>query len=142
MINKKNKVLVIAPVPFFVDRGTPIRILEECLALEKKGFQIDIVTYHLGKDIENLAPQSKIKIHRIIRFLFWYKKKESGANWQKVILDILLIAKVLRIYFRIKPDIIHAHLHEGVLIGWLVQKIIFLKKIKLVADFHGDYKRS
>ncbi|KKP82329.1 MAG: hypothetical protein UR83_C0053G0013, partial [Candidatus Moranbacteria bacterium GW2011_GWF2_35_54] len=37
------RILMIAPVPFFVDRGTPMRILEEALALEKKGVNIDIV---------------------------------------------------------------------------------------------------
>ena len=137
-MNKINKVLVVAPVPFFVDRGTPMRILEESLALERKGLKVDIVTYHLGRDIKDLAPESKIKIHRVVRFLFWYNKKESGPSWQKIILDMLLIVKVLRVYFKIKPDVIHAHLHEGVLIGWLVQKIIFWKKIKLVADFHGE----
>ena len=129
---------MVAPVPFFVDRGTPMRILEEALALEKKGIKVSIVTYHLGRDIENIAPKSKIKIYRIVRFLFWYKKEEAGANWQKIILDILLTIKVLRVYFRVKPDIIHAHLHEGVLIGWIVKKVIFWKKIRLVADFHGE----
>ncbi len=133
-----KKILVIAPVPFFVDRGTPMRILEESLALERKGYDVSIVTYHLGRNINEIAPESKIKIYRIVRFLFWYKKKESGPSWQKMALDILLIIKTLRVYFRVKPDIIHSHLHEGVLIGWFVQKIIFWKKVKLVADFHGE----
>lgn len=137
-MKKYKNILIVAPVPFFVDRGTPMRILEEALALEKKGLNVNIVTYHLGRDIKYLAPESKIKIYRIVRFLFWYKKEESGADWQKIILDILLTIKVLRVYFKIKPDIIHAHLHEGVLISWIVQKIIFWKKIRLVADFHGE----
>lgn len=132
------RILMVAPVPFFVDRGTPMRILEESLALEKKGIDIDIVTYHLGRNISEIRDDSKIKVYRIARLLFWYNKKEAGADWQKIPLDILLIWKTSKIVFLKKPDIIHAHLHEGVLVGWIVKHIFFWRKIKLVADFHGE----
>lgn len=132
------KIVMVAPVPFFVDRGTPMRILEEALALEKKNVDVDIVTYHLGRDICEINKYSKIKVYRIVRLLFWYTKKEAGADWQKVILDALLIWKTSKIVFLNKPEIIHAHLHEGVLIGWIVKKLFFWRKIKLVADFHGE----
>lgn len=131
------KILMVAPVPFFVDRGTPMRILEESLALEKEGVEVDIVTYHLGRGPEEMQ-NSKIKIFRVARLLFWYKKKEAGPNWQKIILDILLIWKTAKVVFLKKPEIIHAHLHEGVLIGWVVKYLFFWRKISLVADFHGE----
>jgi len=132
------RILMVASVPFFVDRGTPMRILEEALALERKGCEVDIVTYHLGRKPEEIKDGSKIKIYRIARLLFWYKKKEAGANWQKIILDLLLIWKVSKITFLKKPDIIHAHLHEGTAVAWTVKKIFFWRKIKLVADYHGE----
>lgn len=132
------RVLMVAPVPFFVDRGTPMRILEEALALERKGVNVDIVTYHLGRNISAIDNKSRIKVYRIARLLFWYNKKEAGADWQKIPLDILLIWKTAKIVFLKRPTIIHAHLHEGVLIGWLVKKIFFWRNIKLVADFHGE----
>jgi hypothetical protein len=34
---KSLKILMIAPTPFFADRGTHIRILEEALALRRRG---------------------------------------------------------------------------------------------------------
>lgn len=131
------KILVVAPTPFFSDRGTHIRILEEALALEKLGHQITIATYHIGKDISKEI-ETKIDVRRIRRLLFWYKKLEAGPDWQKIILDLMLIKKVLFLARTQKPDIIHGHLHEGVLIGFLVQRILFWRKIKLVADFHGS----
>jgi len=131
------KILVIAPTPFFSDRGAHIRILEESLALEKLGHQITIATYHIGKDIRNDV-DTKIDVRRIRRLLFWYKKLEAGPDWQKVLLDIMLIRKVFNLARTLRPDIIHAHLHEGVLIGWIVQKALFWKKIKMVADFQGS----
>ncbi|MFA4817321.1 MAG: glycosyltransferase family 4 protein [Parcubacteria group bacterium] len=131
------RILVIAPTPFFSDRGAHIRILEESLALEKLGHQITIATYHIGKDIQNDV-DTKIDIRRIRRLLFWYKKLEAGPDWQKVLLDIMLIRKVFNLARTQRPDIIHAHLHEGVLIGWIVQKALFWRKIKLVSDFQGS----
>lgn len=135
------KILVVAPTPFFSDRGTHIRILEEALALEKRGHEVTIATYHIGSPLpEHL--NTKIDVRRIRRLLFWYKKLEAGPDWQKVILDLMLIRKTFYLARTWKPDIIHGHLHEGVLIGWVVQKALFWRKIKLVADFHGSLTKE
>jgi glycosyltransferase involved in cell wall biosynthesis len=135
------KILVIAPTPFFSDRGTHIRIFEEAYALEGRGHEITIATYHIGKDLPEEL-NSKIDVRRIRRLLFWYKKLEAGPDWQKIILDLLLIKKVFFLARTKRPDIIHAHLHEGVLIGWIVQKLLFFRDIKLVADFHGSLTKE
>lgn len=134
---KKLNILVVAPTPFFADRGTHIRILEEALALEHLGHRVTIATYHIGQDLpESLG--SSLDIRRIRRWLFWYQKLEAGPDWQKIILDLLLIKKTFFLARTKRPDIIHGHLHEGVLIGWIVQKLLFWRGIKLVADFHGS----
>jgi hypothetical protein len=87
------KILVIAPTPFFSDRGTHIRILEEAYALEGRGHSVTIATYHIGKEIADDL-HSRIDVRRIRRLLFWYQKLEAGPDWQKIILDLLLIKKV------------------------------------------------
>lgn len=135
------RILVVAPTPFFSDRGTHIRILEEALALEKIGHKITIVTYHIGKEIDRKI-DTKIDVRRIRRLLFWYNKLEAGPDWQKIILDLMLIRKTFYLARTQKPDIIHGHLHEGVIIGWIVQKILFWREMKLVADFHGSLTRE
>jgi len=135
------KILVIAPTPFFSDRGTHIRILEESLALEKLGHKITIATYHIGKNIGDFV-ETKIDVRRIRRLLFWYKKLEAGPDWQKIILDMMLIRKVFYLARTQKPDVIHAHLHEGALIGWIVTKLLFWRKIALVMDFHGSLTKE
>lgn len=135
------KILVVAPTPFFADRGTHIRILEEALALEKLGHKITIATYHIGRDVD-LEVETKMEVRRIRRLLFWYKKLEAGPDWQKIVLDLLLIKKTLFLAGAQKPDVIHAHLHEGVLIGWIVQKILFWRNITLVCDFHGSLTKE
>jgi glycosyltransferase involved in cell wall biosynthesis len=128
---------MIAPTPFFSHRGTHIRILEEARALEKIGHQIMIVTYHNGDDIHDYV-ETNIDVRRIRRWLFWYKKTEAGPDWQKVLLNIFLIVKSFNMISSWKPDIIHSHLHEGILIGRLMQILFFWRKIPLVSDFHGS----
>jgi len=135
------KIIVIAPTPFFSDRGTHIRILEEALALEKLGHRITLATYHIGRDIHGEI-ETKIEVRRILRLLFWYKKLEAGPDWQKIILDLMLIRKVFNLARTQKPDIIHGHLHEGALIGWIIQKCLWWRKMKLVVDFHGSLTKE
>ena len=141
MANTPKKVLMIAPTPFFSDRGTHIRILEEALALERRGFSVTIATYHIGQNLPEPI-SSKIDVRRIRRLLFWYKKLEAGPDWQKLILDLMLIRKVFFLARTTHPDILHGHLHEGVLIGWVVQKALFWRKMFLVGDFHGSLTKE
>jgi glycosyltransferase involved in cell wall biosynthesis len=138
---RKLKILVIAPTPFFADRGTHIRILEEALALEKLGHSITIVTYHIGAELPK-SLETKIDIRRIRRLLFWYKKLEAGPDWQKILLNLMLIRKAFHLARTWKPDIIHGHLHEGALIGWIVRTALCWRKMKLVADFHGSLTKE
>lgn len=126
---------VIAPTPFYSGRGTHMRILHETSALAERGHCVAIFTYHIGQKPASLHPC--VRICRIRRLLFWYTKRSAGPNWQKILLDILLFMKVFRFALKEKPQILHAHLHEGVLIGWLVKKLLFYQNIVLAGDFHG-----
>lgn len=138
---KKKKILMIAPTPFFADRGTHIRILEEALALRRRGHEVTIATYHIGSELPADLSDG-IDVRRIRRLLFWYKKLEAGPDWQKIVLDLMLIRKTFFLARTWKPDIIHGHLHEGVLIGWVVKQALFWRNMKLVADFHGSLTKE
>ncbi|MCU0598570.1 MAG: glycosyltransferase [Desulfobacterales bacterium] len=132
---KQLLVLMIAPTPFYSGRGTHMRILHEAEALANRGHKIIIATYHIGSVPPGLHPNITVK--RINRILFWYTKRSSGPNWQKLILDLLLCIKVLRISIQRNPEVLHCHLHEGVLIGWVVKKLLSYRKMILAGDFHG-----
>jgi len=125
------KILHIAPTPFFADRGCHMRILGEIKHLQSLGHSIVLSTYHIGKDI------NKLNIHRIIN-IPWYKKIEAGGSWHKLYLDILLLWTSIRSFFKLKPDIIHGHLHEGALIGWLVSILASAGRIPVVFDVQGS----
>lgn len=119
---------MLAPTPFFADRGCHVRIFEEARAVVAEGHQVEIVTYHLGRDMPETV------VHRTIA-VPWYRKLEAGPSWHKPYLDFLLFFKALAVAKQFKPDLIHAHLHEGAFVG------IFLKKllgIPLLFDCQGS----
>jgi len=126
---------MIAPTPFYSGRGTHMRIFYEATALAERGHHVMIATYHIGDNPDGLHPNITIK--RINRLLFWYTKRSSGPNWQKIILDLLLFFKVMRISIRKSPDVLHCHLHEGIMIGWMVKKTSLCRNSCLIGDLHG-----
>lgn len=127
------KILVIAPTPFFADRGCHVRIFEEIKSLEKLGHNILLCTYGLGRDIEGL------NIKRSINFP-WYKKLEAGPSITKIFLLPFLIFTVLKQTKKFKPDIIHAHLHEGAVIARVVK--FFFPEKKFLFDMQGSLTKE
>lgn len=119
---------MIAPTPYFSDRGCHVRIFEEARGLIEQGDFVRIVAYHLGRDIP------PVPVDRIIN-IPWYSKTEAGPSWQKIFLDILLLFKALMVAFRFKPDIVHAHLHEGAVLGWVLSRLF---RIPLLFDYQGS----
>jgi glycosyltransferase involved in cell wall biosynthesis len=122
------KILKIAPTPFFADRGCHVRILEESRVLQARGHRIRVCTYHIGRDLPD------VKTERIID-IPWYKKLDAGPSWHKYYLDILLALKSLWIAMKDRPDVIHAHLHEGVFVGYFISRIL---GVPLLFDLQGS----
>lgn len=121
----------IAPTPFFANRGCHIRILNEIQGLKKQGCRVVLCTYGLGSDVED------IDVRRI-----WaipgYTKTSAGFSPFKFIADFFLFFLVLKTVFQESPQIIHGHLHEGGLIGWVVSCVLFWRKISVVMDVQGS----
>jgi glycosyltransferase involved in cell wall biosynthesis len=119
---------MLAPTPFFADRGCHVRIYEEARVVQSLGNTVEIVTYHIGRDLPGITT------HRIPQ-IPWYTKLEAGPSWHKPYLDVLVFFKTLSVARRLKPDLIHAHLHEGAFIGILLKKIL---RIPLLFDCQGS----
>jgi len=121
-------VLVVAPTPFFSDRGCHVRIIEEIRAAEREGYRATVVTYHVGNDVEGLPTYRSLNVP-------WYQKLSAGPSIHQFYLDALLLWTGLRACWRDKPTLIHAHLHEGVGIG-KVLSVLF--GVPLVGDLQGS----
>lgn len=125
------RALHIAPTPFFSDRGCHMRIRGIISALNGKSVENILCTYHLGRDIEGIETVRTASIPG-------YTRLEAGPSVFKYIADILLLFKVCALILKRKPDIIHAHLHEGALIGWFARLLVFRRGIPLVFDVQGS----
>ncbi|MCD6472402.1 glycosyltransferase family 4 protein [Candidatus Aerophobetes bacterium] len=111
------KVLLIAPQPFFEVRGTPLAILQLVKALSKLGYKVDIVTYHLGKNIKI----KNVSIHRIINFPF-IKNIPIGPSYTKLFLDFFIFLKAFQMCIKNHYDVVHA-VEEAVFSGIVIKKI-------------------
>jgi glycosyltransferase involved in cell wall biosynthesis len=99
----RRRVLLVAPQPFYQDRGTPIAVRQVLEGLCQLGYQVDVLTYPVGADVE--APGL-----RIIRTAnpFRIKNVPVGLSLQKVLLDIPLTFALQRRLSRGGYTCIHA----------------------------------
>lgn len=97
------KILMVAPQPFYQERGTPIavRLLVESLC--DLGHEVDLLVYHDGKDIS-------IPGARIIRAGKppGVGRVPIGISWQKIVCDLWLIVAMVGLLRRNRYDVIHA----------------------------------
>lgn len=123
------KILMIAPQPFFTPRGTPFSVLYRLHALSKLGHTIDLVTYHLGKSIaiENVT------IYRIPNIPF-VRHIDVGPSKTKVLLDIFIILKALRLLIQQDYDVIHSHEEAGFFSTYLSKMF----GVKHLYDMHSS----
>ncbi len=121
-------ILMVAPTSFFADYGCHVRILEEARVLRKLGHKVTIVTYYKGRDLPDL------EIVRT-RAVPWREEYEVGSSRHKIGFDVLLSLTSLKLVLRRRFDLIHAHLHEGALIGAVLSR---LRRVPLVFDFQGS----
>jgi glycosyltransferase involved in cell wall biosynthesis len=128
LTDKKLKILMLAPTPYFADRGCHVRIYEEARALRKQGHDVRIITYHLGRDMPGIPTIRTLRIP-------WYSRLEAGPSLHKLYLDVLMFFKAAMYIPDFRPDLIHAHLHEGAFIGYFLKK---LSGIPLLLDYQGS----
>ena len=124
-------VLHIAPTPFFADRGCHIRIRNEIEALRDSDIRVILCTYPLGGEVEGIDIRRPLSIPG-------YTRTEVGFSPYKFPADILLFLLALKVAWRERPDVLHGHLHEGALIGWVIKCCLFWRRLPLVMDMQGS----
>lgn len=121
------KILAIAPTPYFSDRGCHVQIYEESRALAARGHVVRLATYGRGRDVGGFP------IRRIPP-IPGYRKLSAGPTPWKAVADPMLFSLALREARAFRPDAIHAHLHEGAAIAYLVRH---LTGVPYVAELQG-----
>lgn len=126
--NEALRVLMVAPTSFFSHYGGHIRILEETRSLQALGHRVTITTYYKGSDVPGLD------IRRTAA-LPWRAEYEVGSSRHKLAFDLFLLPKVLGVGRRVRPHVVHGHMHEGALMGALLARLL---RVPLVFDFQGS----
>lgn len=97
------RILLIAPQPFFAQRGTPINVRQMVQVLCEAGHEVHLATYPLGDPIAIPG----LTIHRAMR-VPGVRAVPIGFSWRKVLLDASLALTVWPLIADKRFDVVHA----------------------------------
>ncbi len=96
-------IVLLAPHPFYQERGTPIAVNLLLRALSEAGHRVDVVTFHEGEDVD----YPNVTLHRIAKPP-GVSGVGPGFSIKKLICDAWLFFKAWGVIRRAKPDVVHA----------------------------------
>ena len=128
-VKKPLQILVIAPHPFYQERGTPIACRLLCEALTGEGHRVDLLTYPEGNDIE----LSNLRIFRTPKLPF-LKNIPIGLSIKKLVCDALMVFSLIGRFAAQRYDVIHAGEESVFLASWMR----FLHGARVVYDMDSS----
>ena len=123
------KGLVIAPQPFFTQRGTPFSVYYRASAMADLGEELDLLTYGEGFDVSLPG----VRILRGPRFKIFGNVK-IGPSALKLFLDIFVLFQAIYLLIRNKYDYVHAH-EEAVFIAVILKPFF---RYRIIYDMHSS----
>lgn len=111
------RVLVLAPQPFYTERGTPMSEADLLRVMSERGWSVDLLTYASGEDY----PLPGMTIHRIPR-IPRIGHVPPGFSVGKLLNDIVLAVRGVRMARSGDYDLVHG-LEEGVFIAAMIRKL-------------------
>jgi glycosyltransferase involved in cell wall biosynthesis len=97
------RILLIAPQPFFAQRGTPINVRQMVQTLSEAGHEVHLATYPMGEAVEMRG----LVIHRALP-IPGVRTVPIGFSWRKVALDVSLALRVWALLAGRRFDVVHA----------------------------------
>jgi glycosyltransferase involved in cell wall biosynthesis len=97
------KILLLAPHPFYQERGTPIAVNLLLRALSAAGHRVDVLTYHEGAEVSH----PNVTVHRIPAPPF-VRHVPPGPSLRKIACDKFMVIKALAMARRGCYDVVHA----------------------------------
>jgi glycosyltransferase involved in cell wall biosynthesis len=98
-----RRVLVVAPEPFYEDRGTPIAVRNVLEALSELHYSVDLLTYPVGQPVS-------IPRVRVLRLPnpFGFRHVPVGLSGRKLLLDAILVPALCVQLWRERYACVHA----------------------------------
>jgi glycosyltransferase involved in cell wall biosynthesis len=117
MAGRSLRVLMLAPQPFFIERGTPIAVRAAAETLARAGHMVDLLVYHLGEDID--LPENV----RLVRMpgVPGVKRMRPGPTLAKLACLFRFHAAAFRLAKRNDYDLVHA-VEDGVFVAMRLKK--------------------
>jgi len=123
------RVLLVAPQPFFVERGTPIAVKLLVETLCEMGHRVDLLTYHEGRDIA--VPG--LRIVRIPK-LPGVRNIPIGFSWKKAVADVFLFGLMAALTARHSYDVLHV-VEEAIFPAAMLNSVL---RRKLIYDMDSS----
>ena len=108
-------ILLLAPEPFYQDRGTPIAVALILTGLSERGDHVEVITYHEGAEVD----YEHVTVHRILNISF-VRHIRPGFSWKKVVCDFFMLCKAIRLASKKHYDMVHA-VEEAVFIALILK---------------------
>jgi glycosyltransferase involved in cell wall biosynthesis len=116
-------ILLLAPHPFYKERGTPIAVNLLLKAFAERKYKVDVVTYHEGLDVE----YDNMRLHRVQK-IPGVHNISPGFSWKKLLYDFMMAFTIIRLVMHNKYDVIHA-VEESVFFGLCVKTLLHIPYI-------------
>jgi glycosyltransferase involved in cell wall biosynthesis len=127
------RILMLAPQPFMEERGAPFAVYHHIKALLAMGFEVDLVTYHIGKPVS----MPGLNIYRIPPLMF-AKQVKVGPSLLKIPLDLLMFCVAFWCMCRRRYSYLHTHEEAG-LLGVVLRAIFGVKHLYYM---HSDLSQQ
>ncbi|MFN8390610.1 MAG: glycosyltransferase family 4 protein [Bdellovibrionota bacterium] len=109
-----RKVLIIAPQPFFTNRGTPLNVRAVCARLADLGYQVHLLALPHGEAIRMRG----VRIHRCLK-IPGVRSVPIGFSLRKTLYDGLLLLSACYLSLCFDFDVYHGIEEAGVIAGFV-----------------------
>lgn len=111
------KILLLAPHPFYQERGTPIAVNLLLQSLSSLGHTVDVLTYPEGTDVSHPG----VTLHRIRR-PWGVRNIPPGPSVKKILCDAVMVGHALRLARQTRYDVVHA-VEESVYMAMRIRRV-------------------
>ena len=123
------KILLVAPQPYYVERGTPIAVRQLARTLAAQGHDVVLLAYPLGND----PGDAGVQVQRCMR-IPWIRHMPIGFSFAKLLYDIPLSLSILRARSKYRADVVHA-VEEAIYPSLLLKAFT---RVKVVYDMDSS----
>ncbi|TVQ99153.1 MAG: glycosyltransferase [Desulfovibrionales bacterium] len=123
-------ILLLAPHPFYQERGTPMAVDMLLSVLSRRGLRTALATFSEGEKRD----YTNVTIYRIPELPLVGKGIAPGLSLKKLVCDVFLFAKALGIVRKRRPRVIHA-VEESVFMALIFRSLF---KIPFIYDMDSS----